>query len=119
MVARRRQERELSIKRSCHVIGASFGGAVQRAGSLTLQRRPLRTGWASSRRVLLVEPDETWRTHLRDTLREVANLDGDAGFLAARTHLVSKPYDWVVTNLRLGAYNGLHRAHLPKEPPVS
>jgi hypothetical protein len=62
--------------------------------------------------VLLVEPDDAWRAHLRDTVRGVADLDGDADFLAARTHLASNPYDWLVTNLRLGAFNGLHLVHL-------
>jgi hypothetical protein len=28
--------------------------------------------------------------------------------------LVSKPYDWLVTNIRLEAYNGLHLAYLAK-----
>jgi hypothetical protein len=62
--------------------------------------------------VLLVEPDAAWRAHLRDTVREVADLDGDADFLAARGHLLSGPYNWLVTNIRLGAYNGLHLVHL-------
>ena len=105
------------------MIPASFGEAVQRARGLTSQGRPLRTGWASSGRVLLVEPDEEWRAHLRDTVRKVADLDGDADFLAARTHLFSKPYDWLVTNLRLGPYNGLHLVHLVQlagipRPPI-
>lgn len=84
-----------------------------------MRARPLRTGWASCGRVLLVEPDAVWRAHLRDTVRDVADLDGDADFLAARTHLFSKPYDWLVTNLRLGAYNGLHLVHLVQLAGIS
>jgi hypothetical protein len=101
------------------VIGASFGRAVQRARTLRVQSRPPHTGCASAGRVLLVEPDAVWRAHLRDTVREVADLDGDADFLAARTHLLSKPYDWLITNLRLGAYNGLHLVHLMQLAGIS
>ena len=94
------------------MIEAVFGQTMQRTHGLRSQPRPVRTGWANSGRVLLVEPDAAWRAHLRDTVGEVADLDGDADFLAARTHLLSKPYDWLVTNIRLGAYNGLHLVHL-------
>jgi hypothetical protein len=69
-------------------------------------------------RVLLVEPDEARRVRLRQAAREVANIDGDADFLTARLHLSSKPYDWLCTNIRLGAYNGLHLAHLALASPT-
>lgn len=94
------------------MIEAVFGQTMHRTRELRPEPHPVRTGWASSGRVLLVEPDAAWRAHLRDTVRHVADLDGDADFLAARTHLLSQPYDWLVTNIRLGAYNGLHLVHL-------
>jgi hypothetical protein len=112
IVRRTSKKKEASIKRSSHVIEAVFGESIRRTRVLNSQPRPFRAGSASSGRVLLVEPDPAWRAHLRDTVREVADLDGDADFLAARTHLLSKPYDWLVTNIRLGAYNGLHLVHL-------
>jgi DNA-binding NtrC family response regulator len=67
-----------------------------------------RSELVSSRRVLLVEPDSSARTRLRDTIREIAGIDGDADFRTARAHLFSRRYDWLVTNIRLEAYNGLH-----------
>ena len=71
-----------------------------------------RAAKASSERVLLVEPDAAQRGHLRDAVRAVAEIDDVADFLRARTQLISKPYDWLLTNIRLGAYNGLHLVHL-------
>jgi DNA-binding NtrC family response regulator len=65
-----------------------------------------------STRVLLVEPDVAVRERLRNAAGRVSHIDGDAAFPVARTHLLSNPYDWVVTNIRLAAYNGLHLVHL-------
>jgi DNA-binding NtrC family response regulator len=69
-------------------------------------------GSSSSQRVLLVEPDVAVRGRLRESVREIAHIDGDSDFRSARTHLFSKRYDWLVTNIRLDAYNGLHLVHL-------
>jgi DNA-binding NtrC family response regulator len=63
-------------------------------------------------RVLLVEPDGALREQLRNIAGLFGHTDGDAEFLLARAHLLSNPYDWVVTNIRLAAYNGLHLMHL-------
>jgi hypothetical protein len=114
------EEREAPIKRSSHVIDAVFGETVRRTRGLSSQPLPFRSGLARAGRVLLVEPDAAWRALLRDTVREVANLDGEADFLAARVHLLSTPYDWLITNIRLGAYNGLHLVHLAgiSRPPI-
>jgi DNA-binding NtrC family response regulator len=67
---------------------------------------------SSSQRVLLVEPDGAVRGRLREAAREIAHIDGDSDFRSARTHLFSKRYDWLVTNIRLEAFNGLHLVHL-------
>jgi ActR/RegA family two-component response regulator len=63
-------------------------------------------------RVLLVEPNGVMRERLRRAAGRFGHIDADAAFPIARTHLLSKPYDWVVTNLRLASYNGLHLVHL-------
>jgi hypothetical protein len=67
---------------------------------------------SSVQRVLLAEPDGVLRARLRKAVRERALIDGDGDFLSARTHLLSRPYDWLVTNLRLDEYNGLHLVYL-------
>jgi hypothetical protein len=66
----------------------------------------------SVQRVLIAEPDGAIRARLRKAIRERALIDGDSDFLSARTHLLSRPYDWLVTNLRLDQYNGLHLVYL-------
>ena len=66
----------------------------------------------SVQRVLIAEPDGALRARLRKAVRERAQIDAESDFLSARTHLLSKPYDWLVTNLRLDAYNGLHLVYL-------
>ena len=95
------------------VVDAALGAAMGRAPEVTAPSLSfLPAKWADSERVLLVEPDAVRRAHLRDAVRAIADIDGDADFLAARTHLISKPYNWLFTNIRLGAYNGLHLVQL-------
>jgi len=65
-----------------------------------------------SKRVLLVEPDSALCEELRDSLQSLAQVDDCRDFPAARARLSSTSYDWLVTNLRLDAYNGLHLVHL-------
>jgi len=96
-----------------HMVDAAFGEVMGRASEVTAPSLSfLPAKWAGSERVLLVEPDTVRRAHLRDAVRAVADIDGDADFLIARTHLISKPYNWLFTNVRLGAYNGLHLVQL-------
>lgn len=64
------------------------------------------------KQLLLVEPDAWCRARLGAAARAHAHVDARADFLSARTRLLMKPYDWLVTNLRLRAYNGLHLVHL-------
>jgi len=90
-------------------IDAVSGQGMGRAQDISSLSRSFRSrGWAGLERVLLVEPDDAQRAHLCDAVRDVAHIDGYADFVTARTHLLSKPCDWLVTNGRLGAYNGLH-----------
>jgi DNA-binding NtrC family response regulator len=99
--------------RSRHVIDAAWGEAVRPAQQLAAPSHSFpRAAPAGSERVLLVEPDDAQRGHLRNAVRAVAEIDDVSDFLIARTQLISRPYDWLLTNIRLGAYNGLHLVHL-------
>ena len=63
-------------------------------------------------RVLLVEPDGTALAVLRSGVEAVADVDALADFTTARACVVGGEYDFLVTNLRLDAYNGLHLVYL-------
>src|ERR1700704_32011 len=64
------------------------------------------------KQLLLVEPDAGRRVRVGAAVRPLARVDARADFSSARTQLLGNPYDWLVTNLRLQAYNGLHLVHL-------
>src|SRR5579864_3848191 len=57
--------------------------------------------------LLLVDCDPAVSKSLEAAVRSVA-LAVCADFLSARARLLTSPPDWLVTNLRLGSYNGLH-----------
>jgi DNA-binding NtrC family response regulator len=64
------------------------------------------------KRVLVVDDDPwIWRD-VRRTLKFLADVHTAGDFPAARRRLFDEPPDLLVTNLRLGAYNGLHLVHL-------
>jgi hypothetical protein len=63
-------------------------------------------------RALIVEPDGLLRAQLKRALAGLAYVDADAAAPTARAHLLSRSYDWLITNIRLDAYNGLHLAYL-------
>jgi len=70
-------------------------------------------------RVLLVEPDADLRERLRLAAGKLALIDSPADFKTARLRLLSNPYDWIITNIRLAAYNGLHLIHLADAAQLS
>jgi hypothetical protein len=70
-------------------------------------------------RVLLVEPDALARQVLLDAASGVARVSARARFLKARTDLRGGAFDFLVTNVRLGAYNGLHLVYLAAVDGIS
>jgi DNA-binding NtrC family response regulator len=66
----------------------------------------------SVKQLLIVEPDLAFRTFLQKMVDGRAAVETAADFPTARARLFAAPFDLVVTNLRLGAFNGLHLAYL-------
>jgi DNA-binding NtrC family response regulator len=62
--------------------------------------------------ILLVEVDDVARGVLSAAAAPFANVESHGRFENARARLFSAPFDFLVTNVRLGAYNGLHLVHL-------
>ena len=65
-------------------------------------------------RLLLVEPETILRLQMRNAADHLAAVDAESGVPIARQRLSAAPYDWLVTNIRLQAYNGLHLAYLAR-----
>jgi DNA-binding NarL/FixJ family response regulator len=66
-------------------------------------------------RVLLVEPDALFTLRLYQAISDLAEVRCVSTFAEARLALLDSPPDLLVTNLRLGAFNGLHLIHLAGE----
>jgi DNA-binding NtrC family response regulator len=62
--------------------------------------------------VLLVEPNDVVRHTLHDAVIAHAKVESYGEFISARARCLAGSFDFLVTNMRLGAYNGLHLAYL-------
>ena len=62
--------------------------------------------------ILLVEPGEAARAILHTAASAFAHVESHGRFETARTRLHLEFFDLLVTNVRLGAYNGLHLVYL-------
>ena len=63
-------------------------------------------------RLLLVEPNDVSRQILAAAAASVTEVESHRIFETARARLWSEPFDFLVTNVRLGAYNGLHLVYV-------
>jgi hypothetical protein len=68
--------------------------------------------------IVLVEPDDLARGILHSAARRLGPVESYGHFEAARSRLRLGSFDFLVTNVRLGAYNGLHLAYLLSPGPV-
>ena len=58
--------------------------------------------------VLLVEPNPRFADVIQESIRQVAQVYHHLEFESARRQLATFRFDFVVSNVRLGAFNGLH-----------
>jgi len=71
----------------------------------------------SLKRILIVEPDDVLRGILEGVAASVAQVESHRRFETARASVLGAPFDFLVTNLRLGPYNGLHLVYLSLSRP--
>lgn len=62
--------------------------------------------------VLVVEPDVRVARRLRASVPKSTHFESERGFDRAKKSLASAPFDFLVTNLRLADFNGLHLVYL-------
>ena len=62
--------------------------------------------------LLLVEPNDDVAAVLTERISNLADVHRHARFESARTELLTTPFTFIATNLRLGPFNGLHLVHL-------
>ena len=62
--------------------------------------------------ILLVEPDEAARGILQTAASAFAHVESHGRFDTARARVCHGSFDFLVTNIRLDAYNGLHLVYL-------
>ena len=68
--------------------------------------------------ILLVEPNAASASDLHQALVLVATVVVCPDFAGARHELARSTYDFLVTNLRLRAFNGLHLVYLAKSSGI-
>jgi DNA-binding NtrC family response regulator len=68
--------------------------------------------------VILVDPDAEQLSSVWTELQFIAEVEVYQEFRAARARLFTRPPDLLVTNVRLGPYNGLHLVHLAQGSPT-
>ena len=66
----------------------------------------------SKRRILLVEPDAVIAAAIADAAQTMAHVERHRRFETARILLATSSFDFIITNLRLGEFNGLHLIYL-------
>src|ERR1700730_6370775 len=69
--------------------------------------------------IIIVDLDIDRVSKLEGSVQDVARVDACTDFASARILLLREPPEFLVTNVRLGAYNGLHLVHLAPAPTRS
>ena len=64
--------------------------------------------------ILVVEPQQKSRAVLHAAASQYGRVESFASFESARARVVAGTFDYLVTNLRLAAFNGLHLVYLSR-----
>lgn len=67
--------------------------------------------------VLVVEPDARFAARLRQSVQTISHVDTQKKFETAKKRLLEGAYDFLITNLRLADFNGLHLVYLGATAP--
>jgi DNA-binding NtrC family response regulator len=70
-------------------------------------------------RILVVEPNRESRTSLHVRGSRYGLVESFANFESARARIMAGGFDYLVTNIRLEAFNGLHLVYLSRSLGVS
>jgi len=65
--------------------------------------------------LLVVEPDDDWSLRLRDIATRLTRVKICRDFRSARRELSGRQFAFVVTNIRLEAYNGLQLVYIARD----
>ena len=104
----------------CTIEQLSFGGSsmlfrttVESNGAQTSVKQYV----LGDARLLLVEPDDAARRTLETAASRLVEVECHRAFETARASLRNTPFAFVVTNLRLDAFNGLNLVYLSSSGP--
>ena len=70
-------------------------------------------------RILVVEPNRDSRTSLHVRASRYGLVESFANFESARARIMAGGFDYLVTNIRLEAFNGLHLVYLSRSLGVA
>ena len=62
--------------------------------------------------VLVVEPDPRFAAAICQSIQTITRVDSQKQFGPAKKRLADRQYDFLITNLRLADYNGIHLVYL-------
>jgi DNA-binding NtrC family response regulator len=62
--------------------------------------------------VLVVEPDPRFAGIIRQSIQTITRVESEKQFGTAKKQLAEAAYDFLITNLKLADYNGIHLVYL-------
>lgn len=85
-----------------------------RFSAIQVAAKELAVPLPATKEILVVDPNASYLNDTQRVLRLLGDVEVCADFTAARSRMIARPPDLLITNLRLQEYNGLHLVHLAK-----